>query len=392
MFPRFSDLLNYFLGTTFDFPVQTYGFFLAMGFLIAAMIMRSELKRKENEGLMHPFTKKVLKNKPAGSAEIIGGALLSAAIGYKLFGIVLDYVTFQQDPQKYLLSSKGSIAAALIILLVSLGHCLYRNNLLKKKGIIETEEIIHPYQHTWSILIVAILSAIVGSKLFDIIDNFGSFLRDPFGSIFSFQGLTFYGGLIVTVIVLLLYMKVIKMDWKFVIDATAPAIMLGYAIGRLGCHLSGDGCWGIVNELAKPEWLTWLPDWAWASHYPHNVIKEGIPIPGCAGTNCTMLENPVWPTSLYESTVSFLFFLVLWFSRKKMRAPVTLFPLFLILNGIERFFIEKIRVNHRFSFLGMNPTQAEIISTCLVITGIIVILYFTYQSKKTIKPPLHDRT
>jgi len=390
MFPRFSDLLNYILGSALDFPVQTYGFFLALAFLSAAMILRIELKRKEKEGLLHPITRKVLKNKPAGISEILGGAFLSAAIGYKLLGIVLDYGTFQQDPQKYLLSSQGSLTAALIILIISLGHSLYRNHLLGKKGVVETEVTLHPAQHTWSILIVAILSALIGSKLFDIIDNFGSFMRDPFGSIFSFQGLTFYGGLIVTVIVLLFYMKVIKLDWKYVIDAAAPAIMLGYAIGRLGCHLSGDGCWGIVNELTKPEWLTWLPDWAWTSHYPHNVIREGIPIPGCMGSNCTMLEKPVWPTSLYESTASALFFLVLWFSRKKMSAPVTLFGLFLILNGIERFFIEKIRVNHRFRFLGMNPTQAEIISTCLVITGIIVILYFTHQSRKTKKPPLHD--
>ncbi|MBK7031355.1 MAG: prolipoprotein diacylglyceryl transferase [Bacteroidales bacterium] len=238
---------------------------------------------------------------------------------------------------------------------------------------------------------VAVISALIGSKMFDIFDNFSAFLRDPIDSIFSFSGLTFYGGLIVTVITLIYYMRVIKLDWKYVIDAAAPAIMIGYAVGRLGCHLSGDGCWGIVNELAKPGWLTWLPDWAWASNYPHNVLKEGIHIPGCIGSNCTMLDKPVWPTSLYESMISIISFGILWFSRIRFKAPVTLFGLFMILNGVERFFIEKIRVNHRFDFLGLHPTQAEIISFSLIVIGIAIIIFYSkkhrnQQAEKLDKP------
>jgi prolipoprotein diacylglyceryl transferase len=381
MFPKISDLFNYLLGTHIDLPVQTYGFFLALAFVVAGFFLFFELERKEQDGLLHARTRKVIKNKPSGWVEILSGAFISALIGYKFFGIILDYKEFALNPQEYILSFKGSSAAAWIILAVSIGHSVYRNVNLKKKGMIEEEEIIRPAENTWNILIVAVISAMIGSKLFDIIDNFGAFLNDPVDSILSFSGLTFYGGFIVTVITLVYYMRVIKLDWKYVIDATAPVIMLGYAIGRMGCHLSGDGCWGIVNELAKPGWLNWLPDWAWAWQYPHNVLKEGIHIPGCIGSNCTMLDKPVWPTSLYESTISLFSFGILWFSRKRMKAPVTLFGLFMILNGIERFLIEKIRVNHRFDLLGLNPTQAEIISSALIIGGIAVIIIFTRKYK-----------
>lgn len=381
MFPKISDLFNYLLGTHIDLPVQTYGFFLALAFVVAGFILFFELERKEQDGLLHARSRKVIKNKPSGWVEILSGAFISAFIGYKFFGIILDYKVFAINPQEYLLSFKGSGAAAWIILAVSIGHSVYRNVKLKKKGMIEEEEIIRPAENTWNILIVAVISALIGSKLFDIIDNFGAFLNDPLDSIFSFSGLTFYGGFIVTVITLVYYMRVIKLDWKYVIDATAPVIMLGYAIGRMGCHLSGDGCWGIVNELAKPDWLYWLPDWAWAWHYPHNVLKEGIHIPGCIGSNCTMLDKPVWPTSLYESMISLFSFGILWFSRTRMKAPVTLFGLFMILNGIERFLIEKIRVNHRFDLLGLNPTQAEIISSLLIIGGIAVIIIFNRKNK-----------
>src|SRR5512133_1369943 len=165
-------------------------------------------------------------------------------------------------------------------------------------------ETIHPHQNTWSILIVALVAAIVGSKVFDILDNLGSFMRNPWQSLVSFNGFAFYGGLIATVPALILYMRVIKLDWKQVIDATAPAILIGYALGRLGCHLSGDGCWGIPNNLPQPEWLSWLPGWTWASYYPHNVINAGILIPGCHGSHCMALTEPVFPTSLYESVLA----------------------------------------------------------------------------------------
>jgi prolipoprotein diacylglyceryl transferase len=385
MFPKISDLANYLFGSHLNLPVQTYGFFLALAFIVSGLVLRKELKRKEKEGLLPDRTLIIRPDRLTTWFEIIPGIIISSIIGWKFFGIIFQYRMFEVNPQHYILSGKGSIAAMLIIAAVSLVYHLYSRYSAKKHKNEYHEEIIHPYQNTWNIMIVGIISALLGSKLFDILDNFSSFLQNPVHSLLSFSGLTFYGGFIVTVITLMLYMKVIKLDWKHVIDCSAPAIMIGYAIGRLGCHFSGDGCWGIVNTLQQPQWLVWLPEWLWASDFPHNVINHGVPISGCLGPNCMMLADPVFPTSLYESIISFVSLGFLWIMRLRIKAPVALFGLFLILNGTERFFIEKIRINNKYNFLGLQLTQAEIISAFLILIGITVMIYFSKRYKKQLR-------
>lgn len=385
MFPKFSDLINYLFGSNLNLPIQTYGFFLTLGFVVGGFVLRSELKRKEKAGLLKPRVLIVHSNKTASWFEIVPGILLSSIIGWKFFGIIFQYREFVLNPQQYIFSGKGSLSALMIIAAVSFIYHLYKWFSAKNSIDEVSEEIILPHQNTWNLLVVAIVAALIGSKLFDIIDNFSSFLSNPLHSLLSFSGLTFYGGFIVTVIVLIQYVKVIKLDWKYVIDSSAPVIMIGYAIGRLGCHFSGDGCWGIVNAIVQPHWLSWIPDWLWASDYPHNVANQGIAIAGCHGSNCKVLAEPVFPTSLYESIISFISFGFLWIMRKRLHAPVTLFGLFMILNGVERFFIEKIRVNHKHSILGMQLTQAEIISAVLVMIGIAVMVYFSKRYKSAIE-------
>ena len=153
-------------------------------------------------------------------------------------------------------------------------------------------------------------------------------------------------------------------------DSIAPSLIIAYGIGRIGCHVSGDGDWGITNLAAKPEWMSFLPDWIWAYTYPNNVINAGIPIEGCTGRYCMELANPVFPTPLYEIAMAGIIFLILWTIRRKITTAGVLFFVYLTLNGIERFFIEKIRVNTKYDILG-GITQAEIISSLLILIGII---------------------
>ena len=164
-----------------------------------------------------------------------------------------------------------------------------------------------------------------------------------------------------------------------VADAFAPAMMLAYGVGRIGCQVAGDGDWGIVNTYTKQ--FTWLPDWAWAYTYPHNVVGEGIQIPNCVGQYCAQLPIGVFPTPLYEIIASLLLFSFLWSIRKKIKIPGVLTAIYLIVNGIERFFIERIRVNTKYHFFGITPTQAELIAAFLVISGIILLIIFTRQKK-----------
>ena len=84
-----------------------------------------------------------------------------------------------------------------------------------------------------------------------------------------------------------------------------------------------------------------LPDWMWAYDYPNNVINAGIPIEGCIGNFCHRLPYPVFPTAIYEVMMGLALFAFLWSIRKRIKIPGILFGVYLILNGLERFSIEK---------------------------------------------------
>ena len=99
------------------------------------------------------------------------------------------------------------------------------------------------------ITLLAIVFGIIGSKLFHLFENWNAFLQDPVGMAFSPGGLTFYGGLILATLAIWLYVRRKKIPFLVVADATSPSLILAYGIGRIGCHLAGDGDYGIPTSL-----------------------------------------------------------------------------------------------------------------------------------------------
>ncbi len=118
----------------------------------------------------------------------------------------------------------------------------------------------------------------LGAKLFDICENWSDFLRNPSAYLLSPAGLTFYGGLICATIAIVIYARKHKISLRHLADSVAPALMIAYAIGRIGCQVAGDGDWGIVNTRPNP--IGFLPDWMWSFTFPHNVNEAGVPITG----------------------------------------------------------------------------------------------------------------
>jgi phosphatidylglycerol:prolipoprotein diacylglycerol transferase len=283
---------------------------------------------------------------------------------------------------------------------------------------------IWPHDRVGDLVIYAALFGFLGAKIFHNLENWQDFKQNPIEALLSFSGLTFYGGLICAAVAIYFYTRKHKIDFTQLCDAIAPALILAYAIGRIGCQVSGDGDWGILNsayvtvpgdestvQLADSTRFQstlqahsnfylrtfqvnnvsevphtavkapgWLPNWLFAYSYPHNVVNEGARIPGCEGDQfCNQLPIPVFPTPFYETVISFLLFLLLWSLRKKMKVPGTLFGVYLIVNGIERFLVEQIRVNTTYTIFGFHPTQAEIIAVLLVIGG--AALYFIMKKR-----------
>jgi len=381
MYPTLSDLLHDLFGLNLPLPIQSFGFMLALSFLAAAYTLKLELIRKEKLGLVKSHIKETMKGAAATFSDLASSFIIGFILGYKFVYAAINYTLFVEDTQGVLLSLTGNPLGGLLVGSL-MAYMQYRE---KEKERLShpkmVQETVHPFQLVSNITIIAAVSGIIGAKIFHNLENLHEFREHPLEALVSFSGLTMYGGLIAGTIAVMRYGSRNGMPPLVLADATAPGLMLAYGTGRLGCQISGDGDWGIVNIHPKPDWLAWLPDWFWAYDYPHNVISAGVPIPGCEGKHCMVLPEAVFPTPLYEALACILLFFVLWNFRKKLVRTGQLFFLYLIFNGVERFLIEKIRVNNKFDFLGMTVTQAEVIASALIITG---IAGYIYCSKKHI--------
>jgi len=382
MYPTISDLLNDLFGFYIPLPVQTFGFFVVLSILSIAYFTGLDLKRKENEGLIHSFKKQVTKGLPATKIQLLIAVIAGFLIGYKLLDVVLNYSDFVGDPQGFIISLKGNFWGGVIGAILSAYSKYKEKDKEKLDKPEEVEEVIHPHQLIGNLTIIVAITGFLGAKIFHNLENIDELMADPIEALLSFSGYTFYGGMICGTIAALYYMNRYKISSLHTLDAGAPGLMLAYGVGRIGCQLSGDGDWGIDNLAPKPGWMSFLPDWFWSFNYPHNVINDGILIPGCEGNHCYMLENSVFPTPLYESMICIFLFIVLWKIRKKITVPGALFCVFMIMNGIERFMIEKIRINPVYHIFGSEITQAEIISFLMVLLGILGIYYFSKQKIK----------
>lgn len=210
-----------------------------------------------------------------------------------------------------------------------------------------------------TITLIIIGAGFAGARIFHIFENFDAFMRAPAAMIFTSGGFTFYGGMIVGGFSVVYYVRKKGLSVGRIADAMAPGVMIAYGIGRIGCHLSGDGDWGIASDIAsKPGWL---PTWMWAETYPNNIL--GI----------DLSSTPVYPTPLYEFFAAVMICALLWSFRRHNHVPGWLFSVYLVFNGAERFFIEKIRVNNTFDFLGQTMTQAELIALIIILVGLVGI-------------------
>lgn len=378
LYHAFYDLIG------IDWPwlklLNSFGFFVALAFFAGNWILSSELKRKEKEGILKPEKRKLITGQPVSWSDVGTSALIGFIIGWKFLYLIINADTlFNSEtlPQQHIFSLDGYWFWG--ILLAAL-FGLYRWYEYRKQQLPVPEERIvdfHMYQYTGPITFYAALGGVIGAKFFHLLEYPEQmkefFLHFSLNDFLS--GLTMYGGLIVGSIVVLMYARKIKLPLLPLMDSAAPALMLAYGIGRIGCQVSGDGDWGVVNNAPKPSWLQWLPDSLWAYDYPNNVngVGEKLISGKIFEGYGTHLPEPVFPTPVYETTMAVLIFLVLWYLRKKLFIPGVLFGIYMIFNGIERFLIESIRVNSKFNFLGIDMTQAQLISTCMIIGGAIMI-------------------
>jgi phosphatidylglycerol---prolipoprotein diacylglyceryl transferase len=399
--------------------INSFGFFVALAFIGAAMLLTHELKRKERQGLLEAEEETIIVGKIAGPGELLINFILGFLIGYKIIGLFTSNGSLSQNPADFIFSSAGNGWAGLLVGILFAGM-KWREKYKQKLPAPEERKIrIWPHDRVGDLVIFAAVFGFLGAKIFNSLETWDEFVKNPAESLLSFSGLTFYGGLIIAALAIWFYARRHKIGFWHLNDAAAPGLMFAYGAGRIGCQVAGDGDWGIPNSayavaanmksvpatlqnfqsqisrnadyfmsefhsLDVPHYSvkapSFLPNWLFGYAYPHNVIGAGVKIPGCDGPYCSYLPVPVFPTPFYETIICLGLFFLIWSLRKKFRVPGTLFAFYLIINGVERFFIEKIRVNTKYSIFGFHPTQAEIISSLLIIGGGLLYYFLIKRS------------
>jgi len=248
MYPTLSEFLKDIFGIDIPLPVQSYGLFVAIAFLVGIWIMIKEMKRKEKQGLLTSTEKKVFVGAPAKPKDLIISGFVGFILGYKLLDAVLRYSVFVDNPGDFILSADGNIIGGIIGAVLS-AFFTWREKEKQKldKPLWETKQVF-PHELAGHILFIAGVVGLLGAKIFHNLENWDDLVADPIGALLTFSGLSFLGGLILGGIAIIWFLKKRKISVIHFADVAAIVLPLGYAIGRIGCQVAGDGCWGVYNE------------------------------------------------------------------------------------------------------------------------------------------------
>jgi phosphatidylglycerol---prolipoprotein diacylglyceryl transferase len=197
-----------------------------------------------------------------------------------------------------------------------------------------------PVDWAYEMIFAALVGGIVGSRLDFVIQNYDEVSDDVLGNLFSGSGLVWYGGVIGGAVGVLLWARWRRMLNLTLLDICAPGLAIGYAVGRIGCQLSGDGDYGI-------PW-----DGPWAMAYPDGTVPT---------------DQEVHPTPIYETLAMGLVAYVLWRLRDRFQ-PGLLFALYLVLAGAERLLVEFVRRNDE---VALGLTQPQLLSIAMIAAGAV---------------------
>jgi len=203
----------------------------------------------------------------------------------------------------------------------------------------------------------AVLGGVVGARLLSVVNNWDLFLADPVGQLFTGAGFVFFGGLAGGLIAVSVWIYRQGLSWMMMADTIAPSVVLGQAVGRIGCQLAGDGDWGTVTTLP------------WGMAYPDAIF-------GWTHASGVLVH----PAPVYESLIYSLIFVVL---IRMLRAPErwrdgSVMFAFLALSGLARFVVEDVRIEPR---IFMDLTEAQWIGLLMVVVGAVGV-YLVQKSSR----------
>jgi phosphatidylglycerol:prolipoprotein diacylglycerol transferase len=200
------------------------------------------------------------------------------------------------------------------------------------------KELGKPVDWAYEVIFAGLVGGVIGSRVDYLLQNWDEVSDDFFGNLFSGSGLVWFGGLVGGAVGVVLWAWRRGFLGLQLLDVCAVPLALGYAVGRLGCQLSGDGDYGEKSDLP------------WAMSYPDGTVPT---------------TDEVHPTPIYESVTVGLIALGLWRLRGRL-APGAVFALYLVAVGLERLLVEFIRRNDD---LALGLTLPQLVSVALIAAG-----------------------
>jgi phosphatidylglycerol:prolipoprotein diacylglycerol transferase len=192
---------------------------------------------------------------------------------------------------------------------------------------------------------VAVVVGIIGSKLWHVLDTPIEFREYGWRVLWDTAGFAWYGGALFGIAALVFQGWWAKIGCLRTLDLAAPAAAIGYGIGRIGCFLSGDGCYGIATNLP------------WGMSFPHGIEP-------------TLVR--VHPTPLYELAAGLLIGGWLWLRGGKKHGTGAIVGEYFVLSGMARFLVEFIRRNPKVLW---GLSNAQLASAGTVVVGVALIMW-----------------
>jgi len=221
----------------------------------------------------------------------------------------------------------------------------------------------------WVLVGVAAMAGILGAKLAYLWTEAPAW---DFGDLVSASGLTWHGGLILAGLAVVVLVRLQGLPLRTVADLFSPMLALGYGIGRIGCHLAGDGDYGVP---CAPGW--------WRDHvcmtYPAGIVPSPCRVGDrvaevCPITALPVTFLPVHPTPLYEAIGGIALFLLLWALRRRLEhRPGTLFGLWLLLAGLSRLLVEFIRLSEERPLRLWGLRDAQWVAVAMMASGLLLL-------------------
>ncbi|MGZ6195034.1 MAG: prolipoprotein diacylglyceryl transferase [Candidatus Binataceae bacterium] len=218
-------------------------------------------------------------------------------------------------------------------------------------------------EYATAVVLWGALGGIIGARLYDVVDNWRLYMANPVSIVWSGAGFVWFGGFIGGVTAACLVARHYKVSVGATADMCAPALAIGQALGRIGCHLSGDGDWGVPSTVP------------WAVAYTRAIVGWGPQTVLKVGPHGELVSGffpgvRVHPTSVYEAILYTGVFLFLWSMRQRAGVEGRIFYLYLVLLGGCRFLVEFLRVNPRVLF---GRSEAQLIGLAMMATGLVAL-------------------